>query len=56
MIKLLSVKETEKGKSLVNLLTESKFLVKFGTTSTSFNLRIGVGEQEPMCVMGREEQ
>jgi hypothetical protein len=51
----LSVKETYKGKSLVSLLIDNIFLVICGTTRTSFNVREGVGEHGPICVMGIDD-
>lgn len=39
----------------MSLLTDKRFLVRLGTTRTSCKVREGVGEQEPMWVMGKED-
>jgi hypothetical protein len=44
----------EKGKSEVSLPMEIRFLVKPGTTKTSFKVREEVGEMVPVREMGRK--
>jgi hypothetical protein len=51
----LLIKETNKGKSLVSLLTDNRFLVIYGTTRTFFNVIEGVGEHEPICVISIDD-
>lgn len=46
---ILSKKDKKKGKLVVSLLIDNRFLVKFGTTRISFNLREGVRESRNSC-------